>query len=85
MEDNVWFQLGFYNINWQGNGSFLSAVYHNRDRRHGGQLYYRVARIGGGFRLIYKKIYGTVLRADYGVNIENSNQRGVVIGFGQYF
>ena len=47
VEDNVWFQLGFYDINWQGNGSFLSAVYHNRDRRHGGQLYYRAARIRG--------------------------------------
>jgi len=47
VKDNRWFQLGFYDINWQGNGSFLSAVYHNRDKRHGGQIYYRAARIKG--------------------------------------
>jgi len=47
VKDNTWFQLGFYDINWQGNGSFLSAIYQNRDRRHGGQIYYRAARIKG--------------------------------------
>ena len=40
---------------------------------------------GGGLRLIYKKIYGTVLRLDYGINIQHINQGGLVIGFGQYF
>lgn len=47
VKDNVWFQLGFYDINFKGNGSFLSAVYHNRDSRHGGQIYYRASRIKG--------------------------------------
>lgn len=47
VKDNVWFQFGFYDINWQGNGSFLSAIYQNRDSRHGGQIYYRAARIKG--------------------------------------
>ncbi len=41
--------------------------------------------IGGGFRLIYQKIYGAVLRIDYGVDIYNTQQQGLVIGLGQYF
>lgn len=41
--------------------------------------------VGGGFRLIYKKIYGAVLRIDYGVDLFNTQQRGFVIGLGQYF
>ena len=41
--------------------------------------------IGGGFRLIYKKYYGAVFRIDYGVDVFNKKQRGVVLGLGQYF
>jgi len=41
--------------------------------------------MGNGLRFIYKKIYGTVLRIDYGINIQNIDQSGFVIGFGQYF
>ncbi|MEO1262246.1 MAG: hypothetical protein AAFZ15_25795 [Bacteroidota bacterium] len=41
--------------------------------------------IGGGFRVIYKKYYGAVFRVDYGVDIFNKKQRGVVLGLGQYF
>jgi len=41
--------------------------------------------VGGGFRLIYQKIYGAVLRVDYGIDIFNTEQRGFVIGLGQYF
>lgn len=41
--------------------------------------------IGGGFRLIYKKYYGAIFRIDYGVDIFNKKQRGVVLGLGQYF
>ena len=41
--------------------------------------------VGGGFRVINKKIYGAVLRIDYGMDILNSNQHGLVIGLGQYF
>ncbi len=47
VKNNIWLQLGFFDFNWQGNGSFLSAVYENRDRRHGGQVYYRASRIKG--------------------------------------
>ena len=41
--------------------------------------------LGGGFRLIYNKVYGAVLRVDYGVDIFNPSERGIVIGLGQYF
>ena len=41
--------------------------------------------IGGGIRIIYKKYYGAVFRVDYGVDIFNKKQRGVVLGLGQYF
>ena len=41
--------------------------------------------VGGGIRIIYKKIYGAILRIDFGVNIYNTEERGLVVGFGQYF
>ncbi|MEM9921341.1 MAG: BamA/TamA family outer membrane protein [Bacteroidota bacterium] len=41
--------------------------------------------VGGGFRIIYQKIYGAVFRIDYGIDVFNPNQRGLVIGLGQYF
>lgn len=41
--------------------------------------------LGGGIRFIYQKFYGAVIRIDYGVDVFNPNQRGIVIGFGQYF
>ena len=47
VKNNLWFQVGFYELNWRGNGSFLSAVYKNRDGQHGGQIYYRASRIKG--------------------------------------
>jgi len=34
VKNNLWFQVGFYELNWRGNGSFLSAVYKNRDGQH---------------------------------------------------
>jgi hypothetical protein len=40
---------------------------------------------GGGIRLIYNKISGAVLRIDYAVDILNKQERGFVIGLGQYF
>ncbi len=41
--------------------------------------------VGGGFRLIYNKIYGAIFRVDYGVDVFDSDQRGIVVGLGQYF
>jgi len=41
--------------------------------------------VGGGVRIIYKKVYGAVLRIDYGMDVFNKDQRGWVLGLGQYF
>ena len=41
--------------------------------------------VGGGIRLINKKIHQAIVRIDYGVDIFNTEQRGVVLGIGQYF
>lgn len=41
--------------------------------------------VGGGVRLVYKKAFNAIIRADYGVDIFDSNSRGLVLGLGQYF
>ncbi len=41
--------------------------------------------IGLGFRINYQKVFGATIRIDYGVDIFDKNQRGFVIGLGQYF
>jgi outer membrane protein assembly factor BamA len=41
--------------------------------------------VGGGVRVLYKRAFDAVIRVDYGVDIFDSQQRGFVIGFGQYF
>ncbi len=41
--------------------------------------------IGSGVRIIYKPIYGAILRIDYGFDLFRLDERGFVIGFGQYF
>lgn len=41
--------------------------------------------VGGGVRLIYKRIYDAALRLDYGVDMFDRDTRGFVLGFGQYF
>jgi len=41
--------------------------------------------VGGGFRIIYQKVFGAILRVDYGFDVFNKNQSGIVIGLGQYF
>lgn len=41
--------------------------------------------VGLGFRVNYQKVFGATLRVDYGVDLYNVNQKGVVIGLGQYF
>ncbi|HMP13493.1 MAG TPA: hypothetical protein PKD70_06420 [Saprospiraceae bacterium] len=40
---------------------------------------------GGGIRLIYKKAWDAILRVDYGVDLYNVQERGFVLGVGQYF
>lgn len=41
--------------------------------------------VGGGIRIIYQQVFGATLRIDYGVDIFNPQQRGFVLGLGQYF
>ena len=41
--------------------------------------------VGAGLRIIYKNAYNAILRVDYGVDVFNTNERGLVIGTGQYF
>lgn len=41
--------------------------------------------VGGGFRVIYKRIYNAIFRIDYGIDIYNQDQHGIVLGIGQYF
>jgi outer membrane protein insertion porin family len=41
--------------------------------------------VGPGFRVMYKRAYNAVFRLDYGVDIYEPGERGVVVGFGQYF
>ncbi len=43
--DNIWFQVGFTDINWLGKGQVLSAAYLNNDGRHSGNVYYKNQRI----------------------------------------
>ena len=40
---------------------------------------------GPGLRLLNKKVFQFILRVDYGIAIDGSDQRGPVLGVGQYF
>ncbi len=40
---------------------------------------------GIGFRLIHKRIFNAVIRIDYGVNVTDNGDSGIVFGIGQYF
>ena len=61
---------------WRGPGGLITDLLDTRSFRQ---------FVGGGFRIIYKKIYGAVLRVDYGIDIYNTRENGLIIGFGQYF
>ena len=60
-------------------------------RKPGGELQDLVSRknlrqfVGVGVRLINQKVFGAVLRFDYGFDVFNPGERGAVIGVGQYF
>lgn len=61
---------------WRKPGGTLRKIFEPEKFRH---------FVGGGARLIYQKIYGAVLRIDYGVDLFDNQQRGFVLGLGQYF
>jgi hypothetical protein len=45
-----------------------------------------ISTYGGlGLRLIHKRIFGAILRIDYGFNLKNARNNGLVFGIGQYF
>jgi len=41
--------------------------------------------VGGGIRIISAKAQNAVLRLDYGIDVQGTDMRGFVLGFGQYF
>ena len=61
---------------WRNPGKDLDTLFESAQSRQ---------FLGGGFRFIYKEVHGAVIRIDYGTNIQDITQGGVVIGFGQYF
>lgn len=61
---------------WRNPGGKIEDLWNPEQFRH---------FIGGGFRVIHNKFYGAVLRIDYGIDIYNKEQKGLVIGLGQYF
>ncbi len=43
--NNLWFQVGFVDINWQGKDQIFSADYLNNDGRHSASLFFQNPRI----------------------------------------
>jgi outer membrane protein assembly factor BamA len=44
---NFWYKIGFTEVNWLGRGMQLSGYYQNIDKRHNGNLFFRVPNING--------------------------------------
>jgi len=72
-------------------GQFVAFIDSGTWRNPGGRLNELWERaqfrqfIGGGIRLNYQKIFGATFRLDYGIDVFNPEQKGLVIGLGQYF
>ena len=61
---------------WRKPGGNLRELITFEDIRH---------FVGVGIRVGYKRAYNAILRLDYGIDIYDLDQRGFVIGVGQYF
>lgn len=61
---------------WRDPGGQLSDLANSDQFRH---------FFGGGIRIVYNRFFQATFRLDYGVDIYNSEERGFVIGMGQYF
>lgn len=61
---------------WRNPGGELTEIASADNWRH---------FVGGGVRLISNWAKNAVIRLDYGLDIRNSQERGFVVGFGQYF
>lgn len=69
--------VGFSDLgNWRKPGGVINDLLYAQNLQH---------FAGMGIRLIYKRSQLATLRVDYGVNTQNREQRGLVIGVGQYF
>ncbi|MEM6877774.1 MAG: outer membrane protein assembly factor [Bacteroidota bacterium] len=62
--------------NWRNPGGELAELVESENLRH---------FAGAGIRLISNSSKDAVIRIDYGVDVYNTNERGLVVGFGQYF
>ncbi|MEM8585035.1 MAG: outer membrane protein assembly factor [Bacteroidota bacterium] len=62
--------------NWRNPGGDLAQLISSENLRH---------FAGIGLRLISNSSKDAVIRIDYGVDVYNPNERGLVLGFGQYF
>jgi outer membrane protein assembly factor BamA len=62
--------------NWRNPGGNLGELVTKENLRH---------FVGGGIRLISNQAQNAVLRLDYGLDALNTQERGFVLGFGQYF
>ena len=49
------------------------------------QLNHMYSSVGIGTRFTLKRIYGAVLRVDYGFGLQEKGSNGLVVGLGQYF
>lgn len=61
---------------WRTPGGSLGEITSSDNFRH---------FAGGGFRIISHAAQNAAIRLDYGIDLYNSNERGFVLGFGQYF
>ncbi|MEO0731542.1 MAG: outer membrane protein assembly factor [Bacteroidota bacterium] len=69
--------VGFSDLGtWRNPGGELVDLWEEENLRH---------FIGGGLRLIGLKAFNAAVRVDYGVDIRDTQERGLVVGFGQYF
>ncbi|MFK8056441.1 MAG: hypothetical protein AB8F78_10010 [Saprospiraceae bacterium] len=61
---------------WRAPGGEVAELVNGTTLRH---------FVGGGLRLISAKAKNAVLRLDYGIDVQDADLRGFVLGFGQYF
>ncbi|MEM9929133.1 MAG: hypothetical protein AAF840_04905 [Bacteroidota bacterium] len=69
--------VGFSDLGtWRNPGGAFADLWASENIRH---------FLGTGVRLLSLKAQNAAIRVDYGVDVRNTRERGVVVGFGQYF
>ncbi len=61
---------------WRNPGADFDVVFKKENFR---------SFVGGGVRFILTKVFDSVVRVDYGVDVFDNKTQGLVIGFGQFF